>query len=183
MTDHTVPLLGFCAYSGTGKTTLLKRLIPLLTAEDVSVGVIKHAHHLFEIDQEGKDTYELRKAGASQMLIASRRRMAWIQEFDGTNDEPVLEEVLPSMKSGLLDLILVEGFKHGGFPKIELHREALRKPLMFPEDPNIIAVATDYPLRPPARPIPRLDLNDAEQVAGFILDFTGLRTRQVDNLP
>ena len=175
MSGGPVPLVGFCAYSGTGKTTLLKRLIPLLKAQGVRVGVIKHAHHLFEIDREGKDTYELRKAGANQTLIASRRRTAWIEEFEGSHDEPVLEEVLPSMKCGSLDLILVEGFKHGDFPKIELHRKALGKPLMFPGHPNIVAVATDYPLLRPARPLPCLDLHDVEQIANFVLDFAALR--------
>lgn len=109
----SIPIVGFCAYSGTGKTTLLIRLIPQLRAKGLKIGVIKHAHHNFDIDQPAKDSYQLRQAGANQMLIASHRRMALIEEFEEQHPEPTLQELLPTFNGNRLDLILVEGFKHG----------------------------------------------------------------------
>jgi molybdopterin-guanine dinucleotide biosynthesis protein MobB len=169
MIRYPRPLLGFSAFSGTGKTTLLKRLLPLLRANGVRIGVVKHAHHRFDIDHPNKDSYELRKAGAEQMLIASRRRMAWITEFSEDHGEPALEETLEALDPTSLDLVLVEGFKRDPFPKIELHRPSLGRPLLYPNDPDIIAVATDDTL--PARPdnLRLLDLNNIEEIAGFVL--------------
>ena len=165
-----VPLLGFAAYSGTGKTTLLTKLIPRLMAEGLRIGLIKHGHHDFEIDHPGKDSYELRRAGASPVMLSSSRRRAVITEHRPPR-EPVLNDELAHFDQTSLDLILVEGFKREAFPKIELHRPALGKPLLFPEDRTIIAIATDAALAPEP-PIPRLDLNDPDRIARFILkDF------------
>jgi len=164
----TLPVLGFAAFSGTGKTTLLKQLIPLLAAQGVRVGVIKHAHHNFDIDQPGKDSFELRKAGARQMLVASSRRWALMTENDAAGD-PELDALVRRLDPDGIDMVLVEGFKHVAYPRIELHRPALGHPLLHPEDCSIIAVATDAPID--SGGLPLLDLNDAAAVAAFILDW------------
>ncbi|MET0116941.1 MAG: molybdopterin-guanine dinucleotide biosynthesis protein MobB [Sedimenticola sp.] len=164
-----VPVLGFAAYSGTGKTTLLKQLLPLLRGRGLRVGMIKHAHHDFDIDTPGKDSYELRKAGASEMLIASGKRWALMVDTDGEGD-PVLQEMLDRLDQSKLDLVLVEGFKHEAFPKIELHRPALGKPLIFPGDPDVIAVASDGELACTTE-LPRLDINDIASIADFVVDW------------
>lgn len=161
-----VPLLGFAARSGTGKTTLLTRLIPLLTARGLRIGVIKHSHHAFEIDKPGKDSYALRTAGASPVMLSSNRRRAIITEWPEPR-EPRLAEELALFDRTAVDLILVEGFKHEPFPKIELHRPALGQPLLFPDDARIIAIATDEPIVP-APPLRVLDLNDPAAIAAFI---------------
>jgi molybdopterin-guanine dinucleotide biosynthesis protein B len=163
------PILGFAAYSGTGKTTLLTRLLPLLTEQGIRVGMVKHAHHRFEMDHPGKDSYELRRAGAQQMLVASRKRFALLVEHDNGQAEPDLDTLLAHLDQDRLDLILVEGFKHERFPKIELHRPALGKPLLFPDHPGFIAVASDAPL-PIAVDLPILSLNRPEQVRDFIIE-------------
>ncbi len=167
------PLLGFCAFSGTGKTTLLTRLIPLLRAEGLRLGVIKHAHHNFDIDQPGKDSLRLRQSGAEQMLIASRHRMAFIRECTGPEREPRLQELLHCVDTRALDLVLVEGFKREPIPKIELHRPALGHPLIHPTDRHVIAVASDAPLTL-ARDLPLLDINDPADLASFIIGRAGI---------
>lgn len=170
MIDYPLPLVGFCAFSGTGKTTLLTHLLPLLKLKGLRVGVVKHAHHRFDIDYPGKDSYELRLAGASQMLVASRKRMAWVKESLENRPEPVLEEALLALETEHLDLVLVEGFKQAAIPKIELHRPALGKPLMYPAMPNIIAIATDAPLTDKNISLPLLNLNQPIEIAGFIIE-------------
>ena len=167
MLKASVPVLGFAAYSGTGKTTLLTRLLPVLRARGLHIGMIKHSHHRFEIDKPGKDSYELRKAGAEQMLISSPHRWALVVEKSG-NREPLLQEELDRLDQARLDLILVEGFKHERFPKIELYRPAMGKPTAYPRDPDIIAVATDGALPEPTS-LPVLDLNDVGAIAEFVL--------------
>jgi molybdopterin-guanine dinucleotide biosynthesis protein MobB len=162
------PVLGFAAYSGTGKTTLLRKLILRLSERGLHLGVIKKAHHDFDIDIPGKDSFELRKAGAPQVLVASARRWALITETPEAT-EPDLRAHLARLDRGALDLILVEGFRHAPFPKIELHRQSTGHPLLHPKDPNIIAVASDQPLDD--CPLPVLSLNDTEAVAEFILDW------------
>lgn len=164
------PLLGFCAFSGTGKTTLLTRLIPLLRAEGLRLGVIKHAHHNFDIDQPGKDSLRLRQSGAEQMLIASRHRMAFIRECTGPEREPRLAELIHCVDTRALDLVLVEGFKREPIPKIELHRPSLGKPLIHAADRHVIAVAADAPLTP-VRDLPVLDLNRPETILDFVLSW------------
>ncbi len=165
----SLPLLGFAAYSGTGKTTLLRRLIPALRERGLRPAVIKHSHHDFEIDVPGKDSYELRKAGADQILIASRHRTALITETP-ERAEPDLFALACRLDPERADLVLVEGFRHVAFPKIELHRPALGKPLLFPQDPHIIAIATDGPLPVETR-LPVLDLDDVPGLATFVIDF------------
>jgi molybdopterin-guanine dinucleotide biosynthesis protein MobB len=177
MIDFPCPVVGFCAFSGTGKTTLLTRLIPLLKAEGLRLGLVKHAHHGFELDQPGKDSYELRKAGADQTVVTSRRRMASIIEFRDERPEPGLAEALTAFRSELLDLVLVEGFKHERFPRIELHRASLGKPLIYPDDPDVIAIATDVPMDTGPDGPPWLDLNRPNEIVRFILERFALSNR------
>ncbi|MCG5526214.1 molybdopterin-guanine dinucleotide biosynthesis protein MobB [Ectothiorhodospira haloalkaliphila] len=163
------PMLGFAAWSGTGKTTLLVRLIPLLRATGMRIAMIKHAHHSFDVDKPGKDSHALRKAGAEQMLIASSQRFALMVENPEPR-EPVLWELVGHLDASRVDLILVEGFKSECFPKLELFRPSLGKPPRYPEDPNIIAVATDEPASFQAR-VPVLPLNDVMAIRDFILKW------------
>ena len=171
----TPPVLGIAAWSGTGKTTLLVRLLPLLRAKGLRVGMIKHAHHDFDIDHPGKDSYRLRKAGAEQMLIASDRRWALMVETP-TPDEASIGEIIERLDHPSLNLILVEGFRHEVFPKLELHRGALGQPLLFPQDSSIIAIASDTLLD---TSLPQLNLNDTESIADFVAAFAtdSARTR------
>ncbi|MEJ2456113.1 MAG: molybdopterin-guanine dinucleotide biosynthesis protein B [Candidatus Thiodiazotropha sp.] len=169
MFDVPLPVIGFAAYSGTGKTTLLKQLIPLLREQGLHPGVIKHAHHKVEFDVPGKDSYVLRKAGAGQVLLASANRWALMAE-EPAGDEPELSLLLQRMDLATLDLVLVEGFRHIPFPKIELHRPSLGKPLLCEADDTILAIATDGALERPMT-LPILDLNDAGAVASFILEY------------
>ncbi len=170
MNNHPCPLVGFVAFSGTGKTTLLKQLIPLLKDQDLKIGLIKHAHHHFDIDIPGKDSYELRKAGADQVLVASQQRWAMITETPEQEGDPTLTDMLAHLDQSELDLILVEGFKHVAFPKLELHRPALGHPLLFPDDPDILAIATDAVLSQETT-LPVLDLNQPEAIANFIHQY------------
>lgn len=166
-----IPLLGFCAHSGTGKTTLLTDLIPLLTGRGLHLAVVKHAHHSFDIDHPGKDSWALRKAGAEQVLVASRRRFALIREASAdTREEPRLADLLPWVDTRDLDVVLVEGFKREPIPKIELHRPALGSPLIHTDDPHVIAVASDAPVVL-ARELPLLDLNRPDLILAFVLDW------------
>ena len=168
MTESKIPLIGFSAFSGTGKTTLLKQLIPLLKNEGLKVAVIKHAHHHFDLDQPGKDSFELRKAGADKTIICTYTRMAVITEFPTPDDEPSLQDIIDSIDSDNYDLILVEGYKHLPFPKIELHRKSVGKPYLYQEDPNIIAIACDAELPGPTS-ITVLDINDIRGIAALIV--------------
>ncbi len=167
MSRRSIPIVGFAAFSGSGKTTLVSGVIPVLRAAGLHIGVIKHAHHNFSVDTPGKDSYELRNAGAEQVLIASRQRMAWIKETDGER-EPTLQELLEFYAGQLLDLIIVEGFKHGPFTKIEIHRSTISRPLLANKDANIIAVATDSPASLDVG-VTILDLNNYDEIADFIL--------------
>lgn len=165
-----LPLVGIAAYSGTGKTTLLIQVIPLLQRRGIRVGMIKHAHHRFDVDTPGKDSYELRKAGAGQMLIGSRNRWALMTETPEEQQDPDLNYLIAQLDPSRLDLILVEGFKQQPFPKIELHRSSTGHPLLFPDDPHIIAIAHDEK-QPVATQLPQLDLNDPLSIADFIADY------------
>lgn len=167
-----LPMLGFSAFSGTGKTTLLTKLIPALNERGIRLAVIKHAHHNFDIDKPGKDSYRIREAGAQQMLIASSRMMALIQKAkpEQADLDPSLSDLLPRLDLSELDLILIEGFKHSAFAKIELHRPSLGHPLLFKEDPHIIAIAADETIRD-ADTINQLDINDIPAIADFIQHF------------
>ena len=170
--DFPIPLVGFAAFSGTGKTTLLLKLLPLLKQRGLRVGVVKHAHHTFEMDYPGKDSYRLREAGADEMLVAARCRSVLIRECPEPAEEPKLSEALALVDPDRLDLVLVEGFKMEPIPKIELHRSALGRPLLFPRDPNIIAIACDGgELAQEPVHIPRLALDRADQICDFVLQF------------
>ncbi|MFT5809051.1 MAG: molybdopterin molybdotransferase [Moritella dasanensis] len=169
----SLPLLGFAAFSGTGKTTLLEAMLPKLVARGIRVAVIKHAHHDFDIDQPGKDSHRLRKAGASQMLISSRCRRALVTETP--DEEATLPHLIAQLDQTQLDLILVEGFKKLSFPKIELHRSEVGKPWLHPTDDNIIAVAANVavPVSESAEKAsrPLLDINNLEQITDFVVRF------------
>jgi len=167
MKNALIPILGFAAPSGTGKTTLLTQLIPLLKQHGVRVGLIKHSHHNFQIDKPDKDSFRLREAGATPVMLVSSHRRAIITEF-ATPVEPSLDEQLKHFDQSSLDLILVEGFKSEQFPKIELHRPSLGLPLLYSEDSSIIAIATDQTLLP-VREIITLELNNIAQIADFIV--------------
>jgi len=169
LSTSEIPILGFVGFSGSGKTTLLLKILPLLKARGIRVGMIKHAHHQFEIDHPEKDSYRLRKeGGVSQMLVASRKRWVLMTETDEF-DEPYLDALLPQFEQSLLDLILVEGFKHEAFPKLEVHRPSLGRHLLCLEDENIIAVASDAPVNA-VNHLPLLDINAPEQITQFIID-------------
>ena len=166
------PLLGFAAYSGTGKTTLLVKLIPELKKRGLRIAVVKHAHHNFDVDKPGKDSYELRKAGAAPMLISSSKRTV-IMIDNEIEQEPELEHLLRHIPADSVDMVLVEGFKQWPFAKIELHREATGKPLMYPDDNNIIAIAHDRETSKPLTDtqLPQLDLNNVQSIADFVVQF------------
>jgi len=171
-TKHQAPLLGFCAYgSGSGKTTLLTNLIPELIKLGLRISVIKHAHHKFDIDHPGKDSYRLREAGAVQMMVGSSARWALMTELSRTSqseDEPSLEQLLAQMDHTLADLIVVEGFRNAAISKIEIHRAETNTPLLAHDDHTIIAVATDIRIDCSQ---PQLDLNDIPAIAQFIMQW------------
>ena len=174
MQNAHVPIIGFVAASGTGKTTLLTKLIPILNRNGVRVGLIKHSHHDFEIDKPEKDSYRLRKAGANPVMLVSRYRRAIITELD-PDAEPVLDAQLKLFDQSELDLILVEGFKEEKFPKIELYRVSLNRPSLYQSDPTIIALVGDEPVCAPDDLV-NLDINQPEMIAHFILKRIGAKT-------
>lgn len=164
----TPPLLAISAWSGTGKTTLLKQLIPLLLDKGIRPGLIKHTHHDMDVDKPGKDSYELRKAGAAQIIVASQKRWALMTE---TPEEPDLDlhYLASRMDNRKLDLILIEGFKHEPVAKILLFRqETGHKAEALEIDPCVIAVASNVPL---AISVPVLDINNTEGIADFIYQW------------
>jgi len=169
LVEAKIPILGCAAYSGTGKTTLLISIIPILKERGFEVGVIKHAHHTFEIDTPGKDSYEIRKAGANQVLIGSKQRWALMVEQDEEDAKTRLEEYIAQLDQDKLDLILVEGFKPEAIPKIELHRPSLSHPLISSSDNSVIAIATDEPLKENTS-LPVLDLNDHNAIVDYIIN-------------
>ncbi|MCP1365461.1 molybdopterin-guanine dinucleotide biosynthesis protein B, partial [Halomonas sp. BBD48] len=166
LANEPLPLLGIAAWSGTGKTTLLERLLPILAQRGLRVAVIKHAHHSFDIDQPGKDSYRLRGAGASPILVASRERFALMMETPD-RQEPELPMLIDQVRPQRPDMVLVEGFKEWPLPKLELHRPALGKPLLIHDDPWIHAVASDEPVTLPAGVV-TLALNDISSLAEYI---------------
>jgi molybdopterin-guanine dinucleotide biosynthesis protein B len=165
LTHNITPrLIGFAGWSGSGKTTLMTRLIPALTGRGLKVSTIKHAHHAFDIDQPGKDSWLHRQAGAAEVLVASANRFALIHELRGA-PEPSLTELVARLAPA--DIVLVEGFRHGVHPKIEIFRPELGKPPLHPDDPMIVAVAAPEPIN--GLVPPWLPLNDPEAIADFIL--------------
>jgi molybdopterin-guanine dinucleotide biosynthesis adapter protein len=160
-------VFGFASYSGAGKTTLIEQLIPRLIARGMTVSLIKHAHHRFEIDTPGKDSWRHREAGAHEVLITSDQRWVLMHELRGA-PEPGLDEQLTRLSP--CDLVLVEGYKFAHIPKIEVHRIGLGRPLLYPNDPTIVAVACDTAIE---IPLPRLDLNDHDTIAAFVSNHLG----------
>lgn len=169
-----IPLLGFAAYSGTGKTTLLTQLIPILSAHGLRIGMVKHSHHDIEMDNPTKDSYKLRKSGAVQMVLASPHRSIIFSEQE-EKAEPNLIDQLNWLNTNKLDLVLVEGFRHEQFDKIELHRPSLAKPLLCANDSSIIAIASDMNINENLS-VPQLQLNDIKQIADFILAHVAQKT-------
>ncbi|QFU01449.1 Molybdopterin-guanine dinucleotide biosynthesis adapter protein [Halomonas sp. THAF5a] len=169
--DDALPVLGIAAWSGTGKTTLLERLLPALRERGLRVAVIKHAHHSFDVDQPGKDSHRLRQAGASPMLVASRARVAVMMETPG-REEADLAALLEMVRPQRPDLVLVEGFKAWPLPKLELYRPSVGKPLRVAEDPWVRAVASDAALALPEG-VEALELNDLEALADWIAAWPG----------
>ncbi|ACX90212.1 molybdopterin-guanine dinucleotide biosynthesis protein B [Pectobacterium parmentieri] len=164
MNSNRLPLLAIVAYSGTGKTTLLKHVIPLLANRGIRVGLIKHTHHRMDIDTPGKDSYELRKAGAAQTIVASSERWALMTETPD-QEEPDIYDLAGKMDASTLDLVLVEGFKHEKIAKIALFRQSLDRELHDLIDEYVIAIAADSETD---TILPVLDINKPEQVANFI---------------
>jgi molybdopterin-guanine dinucleotide biosynthesis adapter protein len=161
-------IFGLAGWSGSGKTTLMTALIPEFVARGLSVSTIKHAHHAFDVDQPGKDSWRHRQAGASEVMVVSEHRWALMHELRGA-PEPGLDELVPLVTP--VDLLLVEGFKHHPHPKIEIYRPLLDKPPLHPDDPYVVAVASDEEL--PGLALPRLPLGDPAAIADFILKYDG----------
>jgi molybdopterin-guanine dinucleotide biosynthesis protein B len=162
---HAPRIISFAGWSGSGKTTLITGLIPVLTARGISVSTIKHAHHDFDIDKPGKDSYEHRKAGATEVLVSSANRWALLHEHRDA-PEPDLHELLTKLAP--VDIVLVEGFKRSSLIKIEVHRPSVGKPLIYPDDPAVVAVASDVPILLPWS-LRGLALDDLEAIADFVL--------------
>jgi molybdopterin-guanine dinucleotide biosynthesis protein B len=160
-------IFGLAGWSGSGKTTLLAALIPELVGRGVTVSTIKHAHHEFDIDQPGKDSWRHRQAGAREVMVASSRRFALMHELRDA-PEPSLDDLVARMAP--VDLLLVEGFKRDPHPKLEVHRPSVGKPFLYPDDPHIVAIASDETL---TVPLPLLPLGEVAAIADFILGRHG----------
>ena len=156
-------VMGFAGWSGSGKTTLVEQVIGVLSARGLVVSLVKHAHHSFDIDHAGKDSWRHRQAGCREVMVSSAQRWSLTRELRGA-PEATLDELLAHL--GPCDLVLVEGFKRAPSPKIEVHRAAVTEPLLHRDDPYIVAIATDTAI---ATALPRLDINDPAQVADFIV--------------
>ena len=166
------PMIGFIARSGTGKTTLLKKIITAFKNRNINVAAIKHSHHDFEIDKPGKDSYELRSSGATQTIIVSPQRLAMIEEYKTPRQDAHFNDCLKTINHNVIDLILVEGFKHENFPKLEIYRSdssSTEKDYFYPTDKNIMALVSDTTPEPQC-PLPVLNINDPEQIVDFIID-------------
>src|SRR4051812_27566147 len=161
-------IFGFAGWSGSGKTTLIEKLIPRFVERGLRVSLIKHAHHEFDVDQPGKDSYRHRHAGCAEVLLSSSKRWAMMHELRGT-PEPTLQEQLKLFKP--CDLVIVEGYKAEPMPKVEVRRAGTTTPALYPDDPNVVAVATDDVIE---TDLPQLDVNDGEAVAQFIIQHLGL---------
>lgn len=159
-------VIGFAGWSGAGKTHLLTRLIPALTARGLRVSTLKHAHHAFDVDTPGKDSWLHRQAGASEVLVASAKRWALMHELRD-EDEPALADLLRRMQP--VDLILIEGYKRDAHAKIEVHRAVNGKPWLHPDDPTIAAIASDVP--PPGCALPHASIDDTGRVADLALEL------------
>ncbi len=165
-------VIGLAGWSGAGKTTLIVRLVPELVRRGLRVSTMKHAHHGFDVDQPGKDSYRHREAGATEVLVASERRWALMHE-NRDDPEPSAAQLMRRMTP--VDLLIVEGFKREGQDKLEIHRRDTGKPLLYPGDPKIVAVLSDEPL--PGCPLPVIDIDDVAAVADFVVAHCGLDGR------
>jgi molybdopterin-guanine dinucleotide biosynthesis protein B len=161
-------VFGFAGFSGSGKTTLIEALIPRFVMEGLRVSLIKHAHHEFDIDRPGKDSYRHREAGATEVMLASAKRWVLMHELR-SRPEPELPDLLTRFAP--CDLVLVEGFKRQPIPKLEIHRAAAARPLLFRHDEHIVAIATDEPID---TTLPRFGLEDYDEITEFILVHLGL---------
>ncbi|CDS49390.1 Molybdopterin-guanine dinucleotide biosynthesis protein MobB [Polaromonas sp. CG9_12] len=162
-------VIGFAGYSGSGKTTLVEKLIPALKLRGLRVSVIKHAHHKFDIDHPGKDTFRHREAGAFEVVVASSNRLALIREFEQPA-ELTVHHLIAELYEGV-DWVLVEGFKHSDLLKIEVWRASSGKPTRYRDDDYVVAIATDSPGQLPVATLrPVLDLNDTDAVADFLVN-------------
>jgi molybdopterin-guanine dinucleotide biosynthesis protein B len=159
-------IFALAGWSGSGKTTLIEKLVPLLRAQRITVSLIKHAHHDFDVDHPGKDSWRHRRAGCTEVLVTSSVRWALMHDLD---DEPELTLRGALQKLGPCDLVLVEGYKRAPIPKLEIYRAAVGKPLLFPGDPHVAAIATDSPDAIAAPPIPVLDLDNVPAIAQFVI--------------
>ena len=160
-------VIGFAGYSGSGKTTLVERLIPVFKRHGQRVSVVKHAHHGFDIDREGKDSWRHRRAGAFEVVIASDRRLVKIREYEQIAAAPALHELIAELHE--CDWVLVEGYKRAALAKIEVWRSANGKPVLYPHDPQIVAVCAERAAAlPEPTALPVLDLDDADAVAAFV---------------
>jgi len=160
-------VVGFSGYSGSGKTTLVEQLIARLKLAGQRVSVVKHAHHNFDIDHEGKDSWRHRQAGAFEVVVASDRRLAKIREYEVQAD-PTVHQLIAELYE--CDWVLVEGFKHADLLKIEVWRADAGKPAQYPSDPFVVAICTDSADRLPSPTgLPLLDINDPDAVAHFLL--------------
>jgi molybdopterin-guanine dinucleotide biosynthesis protein B len=157
--------MGLAGYSGSGKTTLIERLLPRLTDDGLRVSVLKQSHHNIDLDHPGKDSWRHRHAGAHEVLLATPSRWMLVHEMRG-EPPPDLESQLACLSP--CDLVLVEGFRHGELPKIEVHRKALGKPWLYPDDRHILAVASDEPPKPGIR---HLDIDDVDGIRAFLMEF------------
>ncbi|MDP1674769.1 MAG: molybdopterin-guanine dinucleotide biosynthesis protein B [Burkholderiales bacterium] len=164
----SMKIFGFAGYSGSGKTTLIEKLIPLFVRRGLKVSLIKHAHHTFDVDQPGKDSFRHRHAGCSEVLVTSSRRWALMSELRGA-PEPTLNEQISRLSP--CDLLLVEGFKHEHIPKLEVYRAEVGESMIHPHDSNIVAIASDAKVD---TPLPQLDLNAPDTIAAFIIKQVGL---------
>lgn len=162
-------IFGFAGYSGSGKTTLIEKLIPLFVQRNLRVSLIKHAHHTFDVDQPGKDSFRHRHAGCTEVLVTSSRRWALMHELRGA-PEPGLTEQIERLSP--CDLLLVEGFKHERIPKLEVYRAEVGESLLHPHDSNIVAVASDAKVD---TQLPQFDLSTPPAIAEFIMKQLGLR--------
>ena len=162
-------VFGLAGWSGSGKTTLASKLLPALTRQGLTVSTIKHAHHMFDVDHEGKDSFTHRNAGATEVMITSSSRWALMHELRG-EAEPDMAGLMRHMTP--VDLVLIEGYKRLDHPKLEVHRAVLGKPLLCREDPKIVALACDRPL--PEVDLPQFDLDDANAIAAFIVAHCAL---------
>jgi molybdopterin-guanine dinucleotide biosynthesis protein B len=157
-------VIGIAGWSGAGKTTLLAAVIPRLVARGLKISTIKHAHHGFDVDQKGKDSHTHRMAGATEVLVSSAARWALVHELRGTA-EPMLPALIEKLAP--VDMVIVEGFKRGPQPKLEVHRKAVGKPLLYPDDARIVGVASDGPLA--GSTVPVLSIDDIDAIAAFML--------------